>query len=172
MSFWEGHPGILPALHCHIWTASSPANYPVSSVTQITTRSLLRWFKSVVSSIIIKLAFENIKKIIIASVKENLLPTTLRHIWQLSIIFIIIIVICNSYELSQFNLWIHVSVWICSYHKVIICFIRVNDSKLKHKTSAFKYSSYCGNLTLINLFDTKFLCCTSPLMWHHAVILG
>lgn len=47
ISFWEDHPGILPALHCHIWTASSPVNYPVSSVTQITTQSLLRWFKSV-----------------------------------------------------------------------------------------------------------------------------
>ena len=49
MLFWEGHPGKVPALHCHIWTAASPVSYPVTDVTKITSRSLLWWFKNVVS---------------------------------------------------------------------------------------------------------------------------
>ncbi|XP_068676963.1 uncharacterized protein [Montipora foliosa] len=47
MLFWEGHPGKVPALHCHIWTAASPVSYPVTDVTKITSRSLLWWFKNV-----------------------------------------------------------------------------------------------------------------------------
>ena len=48
MLVWEGHPGKVPVLHCHIWTAESPLIYPSPNHPHIKISSLQAWFKYVV----------------------------------------------------------------------------------------------------------------------------
>ena len=48
MLVWEGHPGKVPILHCHIWTAESPLIYPSPNHPHIKISSLHSWFKYVV----------------------------------------------------------------------------------------------------------------------------
>ncbi|KAJ7358757.1 hypothetical protein OS493_021533 [Desmophyllum pertusum] len=47
MLLWDGHPGSVPLLQCHIGTASSPLSYPSLNKADKTTRSLHQWFKNV-----------------------------------------------------------------------------------------------------------------------------
>ena len=48
MLVWEGHPGKVPLLHCHIWRAESPLIYPSPNHPHIKISLLQAWFKYVV----------------------------------------------------------------------------------------------------------------------------
>lgn len=47
MLSWEGHPGAVPLLQCHIGTAESPLSYSSPTKTHRTTHSVHQWFKNV-----------------------------------------------------------------------------------------------------------------------------